>query len=278
MILDENNLNSEFDKVDFELAGIEALHGAIQGGTTLAGNENYNSLHLDAEKYAGNEANKYVDGLKEAARKLYQNVTDLLKRIREYFSGEGKAAADTQLNEAKATADALSKLNPSAPLPDDHPARNPETYIKSLEGGVEYNELIDEDNALHGAMDKVRRAFEPVKNAKTVGQLRAVYAQAIKASEDAIKTVSSSLDKTVRQAEQAAAKLRNPKMPKDGDPTEVSSGIKQENQEAMDEAKTETRKARIVGGMRNKIVSALSHIQSSARGLKGKMPKSKFKG
>lgn len=277
MTLNENSLDSEFAVVEWGLAGIESINNAIHSNGTLAGNENYYCLHLDA--LSGMEAgNKYIDTIKEAGKRLYDQVTDMLKRIREYFAGEGKAAADAKLNEAKATTDGLGKMNPSAPLGDDHPARNPDTYIKDLEGGVDFNELIEEDSQLRGAMEKVRRAFEPVKNAKTVGQLRAVYAQAIKASEDAIRVVSSSLDKKVRAAEAAASKLRNPKTPKDGDPKEVSDAVKQENQEATDTAKTETRQARIVGGMRNKIVAALGHIQSSSRGLKDKMPKSKFKG
>ncbi|AEV89553.1 hypothetical protein OBP_116 [Pseudomonas phage OBP] len=279
MTLNENNIDNEFQVVQFHLDGCEALNNAINSNATLAGNESYLHLHLDALSYSGMEAgNKYIDSLKEAGKRLYKEVTDMLKRIREYFSGEGKDAADARLNEAKETSDALGKMTPTAPLPDDHPARNPDTYIKDLEGGVDFNELIEEDSKLRGAMEKVRRAFEPVKNAATVGQLRAVYAQAIKASEDAINVISRSLDEKVRKAEAAASKLRNPKTPKDTDPKEVSDAVKQENQEATNTAKIETRQARIVGGMRNKIVAALGHIQSSGRGLKAKMPKSKFKG
>lgn len=278
MTLNENNIESGFEFVNWSLSGAEAINAALEGPGTLSGNESYYVLHLDAEAYAGTEANKYVDGLKDAAKRLYTQVTDMLKRIREYFSGEGKAAADAQVEEAKRVSEVLTKMTPSTPIPDDHPARNPETYIKSLEGGADFQELIAEDSTLKNAMDKVSRAFAPVKNAATVGQLKGAYAQAIKASEDAIKAISTSLDKKVRSAEQAANKLRNPKVPKESDPAEVSAGVKQESQEAMEQAKTETRQARIIGGMRNKVVAALGNIQSATKGLKEKMPKSKFKG
>jgi cell pole-organizing protein PopZ len=170
------------------------------------------------------------------------------------------------------------KMDGNTPIPEDSPVRNPEGIIKSLEGGVEYNEVREENSGLSDVMDRIKAAAEKVKDCDTVAKLRAVYGEIQKTSDAGIQSVSQALRKTLSQATNAAQKLRSAKIPKEDDDAEVKTAIKQDNQVAAEEAKEETKKARIIGGMRNKIVSALNAISKNAKGLKEKPAESQFKG
>lgn len=278
MQYDDATFNRELDHVDFMVDGLCSLMSTSDAERNkLTGNESHYVFQSDILKYAGTE-NKVGDKIKEVASNLYKSITEMLKRISDYFFGEGEKAAEAAAEGSQATIDALMKMDGNTPISDDSPARNPDAIMKALEGGVEFNEIVEENSALGSAMASIRSAAEKVKGAATVAQLRSVLAEVQKASEKAIDEVSNSLRKTVSAANTAAGKLRNAKVPKDDDTSEVSSAIKQENAEASEEAKDETKKARIIGGMRNKIVSALNSVSATAKSIKEKPAESKFKG
>lgn len=275
----QTSLDADFDYLDWCYGGMESLlNNHTQADfKAMMGGESYYCLHLDASNYAGME-DKFADGIKKAARTLYDNITNMLKRIREYFFGDGEKAADQAQANAEATIGALMEMRGDTPIPEDSPARNPDTYIKPLEGGVEFNELKDENTALGTAIDKVKSAAMKVRDAATVAQLRSVYTEIGKAATAGNKVVTDTLRKTLGAAEQASRKLQNAKIPKDGDTAEVKSAIKAENAEVVAEAKEETKKARLVGGVRNKFVGALNAISRTAKGVKEKPVEPKFKG
>lgn len=272
-------LDADFKYIDWMLDGMESL--ICNTGVdfkSLSGNESWYCLHFDADQLAGNEANKYIDSIKTVAGNLYKNLTDMLKRVREYFFGEGEKAAVESAENATEAVNAMADLNGAAPIPDDAPSRDPGTYLTSLEGGTEVNELLDEMPELKAALEKIKASAQKVKDSKTVASMRATYAEMVKAANAGIQTVSGSLRKALSEAEKAAGELRNPKLPKEGDTPEVQSAIKQENQEGIAEAKSETKKTRLIGGIRNKIVSALNTVTAQSKATKDKLPDSKFKG
>lgn len=272
-------LDNDFDMLNWMYSGMESLLCTDQQThfKSMTGNESYYCLHFDANQYAGVE-NKLSDGIKKAAATLYANISDVLKRVREYFFGEGEKAAEASVDNTDAVVDALSELRADTPIAADHPSRNPENYVKSLEGGTEFQELKKENNDLGSMLDKLKLTAEKVKDCDTVGKLRTVYAEMAKTGSNGIQTVSSVLRKTLSNAESAAGKLRSPKIPEDDDTGEVKAGIKQDNQEAISNAKEETVKARLVGGVRNKVVGTLNAISKFGKSIKEKPTESKFKG
>lgn len=273
------NVNPEIElqHAEWLCDGYSAITTGDSSFSHLSGNESFFHLHHDIQAYAGTEA-KYWDGVKETATRLYKQIGDILKRVREYFFGEGAKAAEESQVSAQEAITAMLDLGPSAPVPLDHPARNPATYIKPLEGGTEFQEVMKENGQLAASINKVKSVAEKVKNCDTVGKLRAVYNEMSKAANQGIKNVSASLKTTLTEAEQATAKLRNPKVPKDGDPKEVLTAIKQENGEIASEAKAGTKKSRIIGGVRNKLVGTLNQIASQSKKVKDAPPPSGFKG
>lgn len=271
-------LDSDFDHLNWMFDGYVSLSEATRDGfRTLTGNESYYVLHYDVGQFAGTEA-KLSDSVKEVAQRLYTNITDMLKKISTYFFGDAQKNADDASEKVKSAINALNEMEGNTPIPEGSPLRDPDNIIKSLDGGVEFNEVKEENSDLGSAMDKIRTAAEKVKSCDTVAKLRAVYNEIQTSSSQGLQTVGGSLRKVLSNAQQAANKLRNIKTPDEDDAPEVKAGIKEENKEASDKAKDETKKARIIGGMQNKIVAALNSVSNLAKTVKEKPVKSNFKG
>lgn len=274
----DDTLQEEFDHLNWMFDGyVSITNASVDDFNKMSGNESYYCLHYDAHRYAGNE-NKITDGIKEVAKRLYDNITDMLKRINTYFFGDAQKRAEDATEKAEDAVTALNEMEGNTPIPEDSPLRDPEKIIKSLEGGEEFNEIKEENTELGRALDKIKEAAEKVKSCDTVAKLRTVFAEIQSSSGQGLQAISGSLRKTLSNAQQAANKLRNVKVPDEDDTPEVKSGIKEENKEAGDEAKDETKKARIIGGMQNKVISALTNIAAMAKTVKEKPAKSNFKG
>lgn len=271
-------IDEEFDHLDWCFEGAATIaERAGEGFQQLTGSESHYSLLSDMFRLAGNEAG-VMDAAKDMAKKLYENITAMLKRISTYFFGDAKKSAEGALENAEEGIKALADLEGNAPIPEDSPLRNPDNIIKALDGGAEYNEIKEENRDLGSAMEKIRAAAEKVKGCDTVAKLRTVLNEVYAASSQGIQSVGNSLRKTLSETQRSADKLRNLKVPADDDTPEVKSGIKEENKELSDEAKEGTRKARIIGGMQNKIVAGLNSVSKMAKGVKEKPAKSNFKG
>lgn len=274
----DDTLQKEFDHLNWMFDGyVSIVNSSVDDFNKMSGNESYYCLHYDAHRYAGTE-NKITDGIKEVAQRLYANITDMLKRINAYFFGDAQKRAEDASDKAKEAISALNEMEGNTPIPEDSPLRDPEKIIKALEGGEEFNEIKEENTELGKALDKIKDAAEKVKSCDTVAKLRTVFAEIQSSSSQGLQSIGSSLRKTLSSAQEAANKLRNVKVPEDDDTPEVKAGIKEENKEATDDAKDETKKARIIGGMQNKIISALTNIGSMAKTVKEKPAKSNFKG
>lgn len=277
MIPNEAKLHEELDLLEWTLDGYSSLLDTSKQFAAMSGNEAYYEFHYLAFQHAGMEAN-VIDGIKKAAATLYQNITDMLKRINEYFFGEGEKAAQDAANGADEALDALNEVDGNTPIPDGSPARDPEALLKALEGGTEFEEVMKENSDLDNALDRIRTAAQKVKDCDTVAKLRSVYTEIKSAADSGTQAVANSLRKTLSKATDAANGLRNPKLPKDDDTPEIKASVKQENQENIDEAKDETKKARIIGGVRNKIVGAYNSLSKLSKTIKENPAKSEFKG
>lgn len=273
------SLDADFDYLDWAYGGLESLISNPSQAyfNSLSGAESYYCLHLDAKQYAGME-NKFIEGAKKAAKALYDNIMKVIKRIREYFFGEGEKVAEEAQSKAEQSVGNMAELPNATPIPEDSPARNPDNYVKSLEGGAEFGEVKEENSSLASAIEKVKAAALKVRDCDTVGKLRPVLIEIGKATNAGNEAVKSALRATLSEAEKAAGKLRNVKAAEDDDAGEVKAAIKSENQANMNEAREETKKARIIGGIRNKFVSSMNSISKYANSIKEKPEESKFKG
>lgn len=270
--------DEDFAHIEWAYEGLEKLIlNPVPPLQHITGNESHYVLFDEAYRLGGCE-NKFWDGVKSTARRLFEQIQDMLKRIRDFFFGEGEDTAKASLDKAMNSVTAMMKLGGTAPIPADSPMRDPDTYIRPLEGGVEFEEVKEENRALATSIAKVKSIAQNVKNADTVAKLRAVYADMGKAASAGINSVTVALKPTLSKAEKAAAKLRNIKLPKDNDPGEVSDAIRMEYSQNSKEAKDLTKKARIIGGVRNKFVGTLNQISAQSRHVKDNPPKSKFRG
>jgi len=271
-------ISEEFDHLEWCFDGAVTVADAGGNGfAALTGNENHYSLLSDMMGLAGTEAS-VMDAAKEVAKKLYDNITAMLKRISTYFFGDAKKSAEDALEKAEKGIAALGDVEGNTPIPEDSPLRNPENIMKALDGGAEYNEIKEENRDLGSAMDKIRAAAEKVKGCDTVAKLRSVLGEVYTASSQGVQSVGTSLRKCLSETQNAANKLRTPKVADEDDTPEVKAGIKEENKEASDEAKEGTKKARIIGGMQNKIIAGLNSISKMATSVKEKPAPSNFKG
>jgi hypothetical protein len=270
-------LDADFEHLDWMIDGCVALGDVTRDGfQRMSGNERFYALHYDV---CGSEAKSIGDSIKEVAQRLYNNITDMLKRISTYFFGDAQKAAEEASERVEDALTALNEVEGNTPIPEDSPLRNPESLVKAMSGGTEFEEVKEENSDLASAMDKIKDAAEKVKNCDTVAKLRAVYKEVQTAAGQGVQSVSGSLRKTLSNAQQAANKLRNVKQPAEDDTPEVKAGIKEDNKEAGDEAKEETKKARIIGGMQNKITATLNALAKMSKSVKEKPPaKSNFKG
>lgn len=273
------SLDADFDYLDWAYGGLESLmsNPSRSHFDSLTGAESYYCLHLDAKQYAGLE-NKFIEGAKKAAKALYDNIMKVIKRIREYFFGEGEKAAEDAQTKAENSVSNMSELSGATPIPEDSPARNPDNYIKSLEGGAEFGEVKEENSGLASAIEKVKAAALKVRDCDTVAKLRPVLVEIGKATNAGNEAVKTALRSTLSTAEKAAGKLKNVKAAEEDDAGEVKAAVKGENQANMNEAREETKKARIIGGIRNKFVGSMNAISKYANSIKEKPEESKFKG
>lgn len=310
-------MDADFDMIDWLYGGLESVLCDKYNFAAMSGNESYYCYHFDiwngmeaeatsssstttttsssgssTEKTtstkssstakpnasSGGKMKAYADSVKKVAQNLYKNLIDMLKRVREYFFGEGEQAAVEAAKDATEAVEGLNALQGAAPVPDDAAARDPNVFMKALQGGEEFQEILKEYPDLASAIDKVSKAAQNIGNSDTVVKLRTNYAELVKSANAGIQSVGGALRRCLSEAEKKTNELKNPKVPEEGDTTEVKEGIKQENSQVIEQAKENTKKARLIGGVRNKLVAALNAVSAQSKTVKDKPPQSKFKG
>ena len=301
------NLDADFDMINWTLGGLESILNEEYDFHSMTGNESYYCYHYDVwsgleavttesikatmssttnkvsegakeiSSQARAKARKYADSVKKIAQGLWKNLIDMLKRIREYFFGEGEEAAIAAAKEASEAVEAMNEMQGDVAVADDAQAKDPNVFMKALQGGVEFQELLKEHPALGQAIAKVEAASKKIGESKNISKLRQGYAELIKNANSGISEVTKVLRTQLSEAEKVVNNLKNPKTPGDGETPEVKESIKQENSQIINQAKEDTKKARLIGGVRNKLVAALNAISTQSKTVKDKLPQSKFK-
>lgn len=300
-------VDAEFDMINFTLGGLESILNTEHDFASMTGDESYYCYHYDcwagveaittetikstvtsnvnkaadktreAASKAKEKARAYADSVKKIAQGLFKNLMDMLKRIREYFFGEGEEAAVEAAKNASEAVEALNEMRGDAPIADEAQAKDPNIFMKALQGGTEFQEILKEYPAIGSAISKVEASAKAIGESNTVGTLRQGYGTLIKNANSGIQEITKVLRTQLSAAEKTVNNLKNPKTPGDADASEVKDGIKQENTQLIEQAKEDTKKARLIGGVRNKLVAALTAISTQSKTVKDKLPQSKFR-
>lgn len=274
--MDKVNIDSEFTYLDWMISGHESLvNGDGLNFSSMTGNESFYCLHMEA--FAGNEAS-IMDSIKQTAARLRDNIKATLKRIRDYFFGEGAEASERASDNAEKTLEDMGGIRQDAPVSDKNPARDSEAYIKPLEGGTEFQEMLKKYPEVGKVFEHLKEVGSKVSSSNTVGSLRNAMSTLKIESDKGVKVIENALRDALKAAEKATGKLNSPKIPKEDDEPEVKEAIKQENTENSQEAQDQTKLARLIGGARNKVVSVYTSISTNAKKIKEEPPKSDFKG
>lgn len=242
----------------------------------MSGAEAYGLTVLKLHGFQGSES--WVDTLKSSAEAAYKAIIETLKNIKEFFFGDGKKLAEEADKKAVESLESLSKLDMEAPIKEESKLTNPLTYFKGVGESVELENLMKKYPALETALENCKAATSRIANAKTVGQLGAVYSEMRKKASEASKTITQVLEQSVKQAETAAEKMRKGPSVTEDATSEIQQAAKAEQKEAVDTAKEETKGTKLLGSIRTKVTAMLNAISNNANSVKPETKESEFKG
>lgn len=242
----------------------------------MSGTEAYGMTVLKLHGFQGSES--WVDTLKSSGEAAYKAIIETLRKIKEFFFGDGKKAAEEADKKAVESLETLSKLDMNAPIKEDTKLTNPLSYFKGLGESVELENLMKKYPTLETAIENCKAATSRIANAKTVGQLGAVYTEMRKKASDASKAVTTALEQAVKEAEAAAEKMRKGPSVSEDAGSEIQQAAKAEQKETVDTAKEETKNTKLLGSIRTKITGMLNTISNSANSVKPETKESEFKG
>lgn len=244
----------------------------------LAGVEAYSYATLSLYGYSGMES--WVENMKKGAEAAYKAIIETLKKIKEFFMGDGKRQADEASKKAEEAVNALAELDGNAPIPDEAKSRNPLSYFKGVQESVDLEELYAKHPTVKSALEKIEASVSRVKNAEVVSQMGAVYQDIRKQASAAAEVIGGVISKALRDGEAAANKMRKVDVSSNAEssPPEVQAAKKEEHKANVDEAKEQTKQSRLLASLRTKVVSTLNSLSSVAGSIKGEAKESEFKG
>lgn len=265
---------SELTHVEAVLDGYGSLLGKELSPTmALAGNEAYAWGVLSI--YGGED---WVENLKKGAETVYNSIIETLKKIKDFFFGDGEKRVEDADARANESLQAMGKLDLEAPIKEDSTITNPLSYLKGIQESVDLEKVYEKYPNVKTAMENISSSIGKVKDSKTIGQLGAVFQDARKKAADAGSAISSTLKKAIDDAEKKANEMRSPKTAEADSNEEVKSALKEEHKATTEEAKEQVKETRILAGLQNKIVTFLNAIGTNAGKVKGEQEPSKFKG
>jgi uncharacterized protein YukE len=223
-------------------------------------------------------AEDWVENLKKGAETAYKAIIETLKKIKDFFFGDGAKRVEEADARANESLQAMGKLDLDAPIKEESKLTNPLSYLKGIQESVDLEKVYEKYPSVKTAMENITSSIERVKESKTVGQLGAVFQDARKKAATAGTTISDTLKKAVTEAEKKANEMRSPKTAQDDSNKEVQAALKEEHKETTNEAKEQVKESKVLAGLQNKIVSLLNAIGTNAGNVKGEQEPSKFKG
>lgn len=271
----EEEMESDFTHVDRVLDGMGQLLDRDVVGSDLTGNEKYALSVLTLNGYAGNEG--LVDEMRKAGEAAYKSITEILKKISEFFKGEGKKQSEAAEKRAENGLEILSKTDKNKPVPSESKILDPDTLKNKLvTKGVEA--VAASDKELGTIMGRVTSALDRLKNSTTVGHVGAVYQLALAELSKLSDAVNRNADKAIRDAEQKANDIRQVKGVTDTNDREVKSNAKAEQKASIDETKDAAAVARGMAVISRAINNVFNTIGNNSVALAGAKVDSNFKG
>lgn len=273
----EEELESSFNHLEAVLGGYEdILSREVLDMGSVTGAEQYTLTTLSLHGVSGNEA--LSDQLKNAAKVVYDTIMATLKKIKDFFTGEGKKSADDAEKRADESLEALAKLDGNGPIPEGAGVLNEDKYMNKVKENAGLAKLFASHPKIKTAYEKLEGSISRIKNSKTIANIGAAYQGAIADTKSAMKTVQSELSTALAEAEKAAKDVQNPKEAKADDPSEIKQSVKEEQKQKTAVAKEKTSAAQLLGSAQTKLTSLLNTISNGISSVGTAKPKSEFKG
>lgn len=274
-------ISEPYEGFDYEAQHMEDV---LTGYADLLSRDEVNELSV-----SGNEAyalsvlriygmESWTESIKKGAEAAYKAIVETLKKIKDFFFGDGEKRVEEADSKAGESVKAMAALDMNAPLQEESKAKNPLTFFKGLQESAELEKVFEKYPSVKTAMDKISASVGRVKDSETVGQLGAVYQDMRKSAAAAGTAISGSLRKALTEAEKKANAMRNPKTLPEDATAEMKAAAKEEHQAVVTDAREDTKETRVLAGLQNRIVSMLNAIGSSASSIKGEKKESEFKG
>ena len=272
----DEELEAECEHLDNLLVGYDSiLSREVLDAGSVTGSEQYTLTTLRLHGVSGMEA---LDGLKNAAKVVYETIMATLGKIKDFFFGDGKKNAEEAENRADEALENLAKLDGNIPLPDNAGVLEEDKYMNKVKQDEKLAKLLSDHPNLKTVYDKLTTSISRIKNSKTVANIGAAYQVVITDTKAALAAVQRELNTAVSDAEKAAKVVQNPKEVKPDDPAEIKQSIKEEHKQHTAEAKEKTAAAQMLGSAQTKLTSLLNTVSNGISSIGSSKPKSAFKG
>lgn len=202
----------------------------------------------------------YWDKIKETSGTVFRTLSDAIKNITDFFTGDGQKQIDDAKDKSEGALSAINKIDPRTPVNENSRLLNHGRYFKapSLEN-------IDEEDIddLKTASTAITNAIKELDNVKTVGDLYNTYIKIQKASLTAAQSITDKIRKKASEASTATGALQKIKVPADKDEKEVKEALKLESEETIKSAKRKTESLRKLASLRNRFLAPTMVIVGS---------------
>lgn len=270
----QEKMDEDVDHVVRILDGMGELLSDDRSGE-LTGNEKYALSCLRLYGYSGNEGLK--DDMKKAGEAAYKSIIEILKKIKDFFTGEGRAALEAGEESAKNGLEILAKSDKAKPVAENSKFVNVEALKKKLlVKGI--SEVLTTDKNLETLHSGILSNIERLKNAKTVANVGAVYQLVVNDAAKLGDAIQRKGRDVVAAAERKANEIRNVKDVTDTSDNEAKQGVKGEQKAGIDGAKADAAVARGYAVLQRAITGLFGTISANSTALAGAKVDSNFKG
>lgn len=225
---------------------------------------------------SGNEG--FWESFGSTTKKFIEQVRINMKKIVEFFMGDGKEQLENAYVGAKESVTALSKKDQNIPIDSNNPIRDPNKYMKPLKGDEDGESNTKEAESIKNALSALQKDLEGVKNAETIGDLIKVFNTLVETAKKGGETCTSLIEHAAKNVEDKANKLASVKPASEDDPKEVADTKKEEAKTQTSDLKDSSKETEKISKLRSKFVSVLIYVKKYADVAGNLNPPSSFKG
>lgn len=263
--------------LDHSLMMIEGLCSIIEKNYDVdkfAGIEHYFIGGMTPYAYVGNES-AFWDKFKESSKKVLELIKEAIKKITDYFDGDGQKQVEETEKKLKEAIETLKSINGSIPVPEDHPLLNKEKYFKEpkIEGLGE-----DDSKIVKKAIEDMNSAINTMERIKSIGDLVAGLELIGNTSIKAAKSIAEQIKKNASEANKTINEAQSPDIPKDDEPKEVQESKKEEAKQDLNEAKNKGNEIKRLASIRNKFLAPAIVVVNSVSQVQKLKDNKEFKG